>query len=168
MDRTQDLADLQDELAGRNTGKQRRFIPRDQDDAELKAKRAEDEKFQTRMTLAQAEEHLRKIREEASRDEFDRRVYMTRDGQHAFYENGVELSEDEKSNVQWKPGAPSWEDYQEADKNWRAAAGPQKSASHEIMDDKPFPALPSLQAAFRTAGNEKTADAVPALKLDFD
>jgi hypothetical protein len=66
------------------------------------------EKSQARVHAAQ--EALQDIRARATVAEDGRLVYRTQDQQHAYADNGDELSANEMAKVEWRAGAPTWEE----------------------------------------------------------
>ena len=50
-----------------------------------------------------------------------RRVYLSKDGSYAIDENLERLTDEQKTQVEWKPGAPTAEKYEDAFKNHDAA-----------------------------------------------
>ena len=64
--------------------------------------------------VREAREALQAIQAHATLDRKGRRVYRTDDRSRAFTDDGQELSREEFDAIQWKPGAPSWEQRQAA------------------------------------------------------
>lgn len=138
-----DFADAQDEAAGRDNGKMRRFRPDDPDiDPKTGQKKDKDDEFTRAITAAAlaTAQRLRDLRDAANRDAWNRPVFRSVDGIHAFYEDGTELSGDEIAAVQWRPGAPAWEEYRAAYDDWQHAGSPalpSQIGSPEIPDPPP-------------------------------
>ncbi|MBP7339537.1 hypothetical protein [Niveispirillum sp.] len=135
--RQQELDDFNDEVAGRDNGKMRKAgadggsaRPHndilDVMDAMELAAMVWNETFDrithqldvldeaNRLALQEADDDLRRIEEEATTLPDGRRVYLSRDGKHAYYEDGTLMSEEDKAAVQWRPNAADWETRQEA------------------------------------------------------
>jgi hypothetical protein len=137
--RLRDFNDLQDENAGRETGRARRFT---KDSAAALHVRADSDPWTMalmieiellnfyarldeldRASLRALEAAQRRAREERERLERLReraatidgqRAYLTEDGSRAFFENGQELSPRQRETTRWRGGAPSWEQHQDA------------------------------------------------------
>lgn len=144
--RLKDFNDLQDENAGRDTGKIRRFSSEDRSPVAVAARQSKDryawtefislqmrlEHIRDRMNeldraslqayrlaerkAQEAQDSLDDIQRRATVDEQGRRIYRTEDGQRAFYENGQQLTAAEKDKAKWREGSPSWEQHQDASK----------------------------------------------------
>ena len=146
--RERDLAEIQNEIAGRGHSRIRRFLPEDHEsnpDAQEKKKRQErayrsalrallknesyralyEETFdklrtyevatehaleQAREDLAEAKGALDEMRENASTLQNGTRVYRSEDG-GVYSEDGTLITGDALESVEWRKGAPSYEDY---------------------------------------------------------
>src|SRR5262245_55622809 len=124
LKRLQDFNDLQAENAGLNTGKMLRFTSRDQTPqakahrerqgwTDLLTMQITSERMRERLAeldrasfraLKAAERRaaetcrdLEDIQGRATIDDQGRRIYLTQDRERAFYENGVQLSPDQKA-----------------------------------------------------------------------
>lgn len=60
--------------------------------------------------LEASEIRIAQMRKDATLDAFGRIVYRTGDGTRAFYEDGRELTSEEREGVSWRDSAPSWEE----------------------------------------------------------
>lgn len=168
MDQTRDFRDLQDELAGRETGRLRRFGHERGEEPDLRDRKRRQENEAARLALdiqrLQIEERLREMRDRASHDALGRAVFRAADGR-AYYEDGTELTPEEIDAIEWIEGAPTWEEYRDAAAALRAAN--RRTAAEEYAGPT-FPALPPLRQAFAAATADERPDAAPVLNLDFD
>jgi hypothetical protein len=151
LKRQQNYGDLQDERAGRETGKARRFTREGEDPAGAAARdsdadllwtmtidlymraetlrerlpaleRATEEALRrSAIRLRQEEEHLQRLRENSARDAKGERVYRTADGKDIYYEDGRRLAPEEEAGVRTRPGAPTWETYREQRERYERA-----------------------------------------------
>jgi hypothetical protein len=143
--RAQELDDFNNETAGRETGRMRRFVSSEESGSNERQRR-EGRELQTwllhltideRLTLLRArlaeldqasliamqaaerraldtERQIDRLRDAATRDAHGRQVYRSADGLTAYYEDGRRLTDDEFSLVEWRAGAPTWEERQRA------------------------------------------------------
>lgn len=139
--RQRDLDDAQNEAAGRDTGRIRRFLTEDRSPQAVAARKSQllwndllmmtiqSERFRERLDeldraseyalrvaerrAREAQDHLEQLQKRASTDDDGRRVYLTRDGRHAYDETGQRLTPEAQARVQWKRDAPTWEEYRE-------------------------------------------------------
>jgi hypothetical protein len=147
----QDRDDLNNEIAGRETGRAKRFFPLGGSAAEAE-RREEDEwaafvahlTCQERIELLavrfgeldraslialqeaearrqEAEDVIDGMKRNASLDREGRRAYRSADGRRAFYEDGRELTPAQLAEVNWKGGAPTWEERKDAEARHRRA-----------------------------------------------
>lgn len=141
--RQRDFDDLENERAGRNNGRIKRFFPApDGSAAEAGAKdaaglayvmvtlrqvelRLQEQIDEAALAAARALEEVRQrelaaqarldeIRRTATRTEDGRTVYRTADGTRAFDEDGNELTPEDMAGIEWADGAATWEEYQTA------------------------------------------------------
>jgi len=161
--RVRDFNDLQDENAGRDTGKQLRFTPPESSPQGLAARRDKDRLFwnaqaelslriarlrerldeldrAAERALRRADERLRETQEQLDRaranaatDEHGNRVYFTRDGKRAFYEDGSELTAQQRAAIHAHEGATTWEEQTAADAA-RLAARDKRDAVQDYRD----------------------------------
>ena len=146
--RERDLAEIQNEIAGRGHSRIRRFLPEDHEsnpDAQEKKKRQEsayrsalrallkNESYralyeetsdklrsyeaateraldQAREDLAEAKDALDEMREKASTLQDGTRVYRAEDGS-VYSEDGTLVTGEALESIEWREGAPSYEDY---------------------------------------------------------
>ena len=146
--RERDLAEIQNEIAGRGHSRIRRFLPEDHEsnpDAQEKKKRQErayrsalrallknesyralyEETFdklrsyeaateraldRAREHLAEAKDALDEMRENASTLPDGTRVYRSEDGS-VYTEDGALITGEALDAIEWRKGAPSYEDY---------------------------------------------------------
>ena len=95
--------------------------------------RAIDRAFRkSQQRLDQAREALEDIRRRATVDAKGRKVYRTADRTRAFTDDGEELSSAEMTAIEWNPGAPTWEQRQEAGLRFKEA----QEAHDEILRAK--------------------------------
>ena len=139
-----DFRDQQDELAGRENGRIKRFLS-PETRAEAKEQQRKDEQFRSLLdyllhndpeyaalyrkvshrlheielaaaeALQQAKERIADMEEKAGTLN-GRKVFLSRDGKRAYSEDGREISAEGMSRIIRSEDAPSWEDYQEAKK----------------------------------------------------
>jgi hypothetical protein len=135
-----DHRDFNDELAGRDTGRARRFFSRgerqnaaaarDHDGWKDFVRQQELQLFRDQASLLsaaslealrvavrrmeEAQRQLDEIRERAVRDKQGHLVYRTADGQRAFDEDARELTAAEIARIDWRAGAPTWEQHEQA------------------------------------------------------
>lgn len=76
-------------------------------------------KARQRERIAQLE--LERIQESATVTADGRRVYMTENGNAAYYEDGNQVSKEEFGRIDWKKDGPSWEKYQSTYGDWETA-----------------------------------------------
>jgi hypothetical protein len=140
--RQRDRDDFDNEIAGNETGRMRRFLREDQTPQAAQLREQERERrartaLVTQIQLQQfsarleeldraslgalraserqardAGERLDRLRESANRDEHGQRVYRTEDGRAAYYDDGTQLRRNEMDRVDWKAGTPTWEQRQ--------------------------------------------------------
>ena len=139
-----DFRDQQDELAGRDNGRIKRFLS-PESHPEAKEQQRKDEQFRSLLdyllhndpeyaalyrkvcdrlqeielaaaeALQQAKERIADMEEKAGTLN-GRKVFLSRDGKRAYTEDGREISTEGMSRIIRSQDAPSWEDYQEAKK----------------------------------------------------
>jgi hypothetical protein len=135
-----DHRDYNDELAGRDTGRARRFFSRserqngsaakDHDGWKDYVRQQELQLFRDRASslnaaslealrvavrrMEEAQRQVDEIREHAMRDKQGHLVYRTADGQRAFDEDARELTAAEIARIDWRADAPTWEQHEQA------------------------------------------------------
>jgi hypothetical protein len=153
-DKKQEFDDLQNEIAGVETGRQPRIFDRDDPDIDPRTGKKKDDGFTQAVLSASAQaakERLERLREMADRDAMGRLVFRTEDQTRAYYEDGTALTPDEMSVIEWKEGAPTWEEYQSAVAEWEGTGGPSLDTMeilNPVMPDAPMPGGKSLKLKF--------------------
>ncbi|MGE3335996.1 MAG: hypothetical protein AB7I36_20340 [Rhodospirillaceae bacterium] len=186
--RLHDVRDFNDERAGRETGRRRRFFTRDETSEGRSERRADDlwffleaaelteriAAFRERLDeldrasaealvaaerrLALADDRLDYLRERAARDEFGRLVFRSADGKRAFYEDGTELTPDAMKAIDFKPGSTTID-------AWTSGLQEHKDALKER--DQIIDFRDRIKEAQETLGNDPSPEDVAAMEREF-
>jgi hypothetical protein len=150
--RAQDSEDFNNEIAGREAGRMKRFMP-DHLAPSVRREREDkrDREFWTSIALQDqlrqftvrldelerasiealneaerrvedAENHLERVRDNATRDDQGRLVYRTAAGDSGFYDDERRIAQPEFERIEWKDGKTTWEERQQAGKEYRDAS----------------------------------------------
>ncbi len=181
------------ELSGRETGRARRFVRREDTDLARAFKEADAIEFLyfIGMTLGQRitrlhtrldilndvtaealQEAQKQVREAAKRlndlesaastDRLGRRVYRTADGRTAFYEDETELSPQERDQIEWRPGSPTWEQRTDALSELSSATSKQQELiEFQQRLDEHAQRLEDDPSAATVSGIEKDLEDIP-------
>jgi hypothetical protein len=115
----------------------------------------------SRQRMQETKVVLDDIRARASLSSDGRRVYRTEDRQRAFYDDGTELTREEIAKVQWRDGAPSWEQRQ-------AAGEAVRQAKQDYEDLQSCKARADYYRDRMATGDALSEDDLRDMKTDLD